>query len=89
MQGKSADERLGILETQMVSLEKKVDDVDKSISNLHLKIDGLVTTLSDKYVSKDTFDEWKKNRWLERMLIIIVTAALSGLIAFFLRENRI
>lgn len=73
----------------MLSMNKKMDAIDLSMSALHAKMDTLVSTFHENFVSKGEFDEWKKNRVLERIVLVLVTAAISGLISFFLREKGI
>ena len=84
-----AGERLAVVENQMTTINKKMDALDSSVGALHTKIDTLVTTFHENFVSKGEFEEWKKNRWYERTLIIILTAAITGLVAFFLRQNGV
>lgn len=82
-------ERLAALETNMENVQDKLNTMENSIQGLHGKFDSFINTITTNYVVKDTFEEWKKNRWLERIVIIIITAIISGLIAFFLRANNV
>lgn len=75
-------ERLAILETNMTNIDKRLSGLETSMSALHGKFD----LISQNYVAKATFDEYKKNKWLERILIVLATTVISGLVAFFLRE---
>jgi UDP-2,3-diacylglucosamine pyrophosphatase LpxH len=75
-------ERISFLEAKMEDINRRLQSMDASIKLLHGKFDIITTS----YVAKDTFNEYKKNRWLERMLIVLVTAIISGLIAFTFRE---
>lgn len=84
---KTDGERLAVLETQSIALNKKLDVLDASIGGLHTKMDGLLTTLSSNFVSKGEFEEWKKARSLERILIILVTSAITGLVSFFIQKG--
>lgn len=89
MTNKTEGERLAVLENEMTTINKKMDAIDSSVSSLHTKIDTLVTTFHENFVSKGEFDEWKKNRWLERILIMLITGAISGLIAFYFRAKGV
>lgn len=86
---KNTNERLGIMETELKNVIKDMGNLKASVDSLHGKFDAFAVLVSSSYVSKETFDEWKKNRWLERILIVLATGTISALIAFFLRENRI
>ena len=80
---KNDGERLAVLENQMTSVGKKIDGLDISVQSLHTKMDTLVTTFHENFVTKGEFDEWKKSRLMERILSILVTAIITGLVAFF------
>lgn len=80
---KKDGERLAVLENQMTGVSKKVDALDISIQSLHIKMDTLVSTFHENFVSKGEFDEWKKNRVLERILIILVSSVIGALITFY------
>ena len=80
-------ERSGILETGMQILDKKVDAVDKSITSLHTKIDTLIISLSKDYVAIATFEEYKRSRWMERLTTVLITAIITGLVAFFIQQR--
>lgn len=84
------------MENEVKNVVLKMDNLEKSINNLHGKMDSFTKMLTDKYVATATFDEYKrtmaereKNQRLEKIMWIIVTAVVTGLIAFFLRELRI
>ena len=81
-------ERLAVVETQINILTGKINSVENSIQSLHGKIDTFTKIITENYVAISTFDEWKKNRWLERILTILITAVLMGLVGFFLREYK-
>lgn len=89
MMQKNDGERLAILETQVLTIDIKINSIEKSIESLHNKFDILSKMMTDNYVAKETFEEYKKNKLLERILTIIVTAIITGLVAFFLRVNNI
>lgn len=78
-------ERLATLEANMTNIDARLKHLEGSMEQLHGKFD----LLTQNYVAKDTFEEYKKNKWLERFLTILVTALISGLVAFFLRTNHI
>lgn len=78
-------ERLAVLENQVHNIDTKINSIETSMKELHGKFDIITTN----YVAKETFEEYKKNKWLERILLILVTAILSGLVAFFLREAKV
>jgi len=84
-QAKNDGERLVALETNMGNIEKRLAGIESSMSALHGKFD----LISNSYVAKETFEEYKKNRWMDRVIVALVTAIVSGLVAFFLRENNI
>lgn len=75
-------ERIASMEAQMKGIDKRLNGIEKGMVSLNSKLD-LITS---NYVHKDTFTEYKKNKWLERVIVVMVTAMLSGLVAFFLRE---
>ena len=85
---KNEGERLAVVETQITSLTNKINGIENSMSNLHGKFDTLTKMLTENYVAKETFEEYKKNRGMERIITILITAAITGLVAFFLRENK-
>jgi hypothetical protein len=79
-------ERLAVLEEQSKELKISVDGVKTSMASLHTKFDTLSTTISERYVSKDTFDEYKKSRLLERVLTILVSTAITALVMYFFNQ---
>lgn len=78
-------ERLAVLEEQSKELKVSVDKTNASIISLHTKFDGLASTLSEKYVSKDTFEEFKKTKLLERILTVLITSTVTGLVLDFIQ----
>jgi hypothetical protein len=80
-------ERLAVLEEKVDSLSKRIGTLDGSIGGLHGKMDTLMLTLSKDYVSKATFEEFKHSRTLDRLLTIIVTAVITGLISYFIQHG--
>lgn len=66
----------------MKAIDRRLDSIDKSMDSLNAKFDIITTS----YVHKDTFEEYKKNKWLERVIVVLVTGIIMGLIGFFLRE---
>ena len=82
---KNDGEKIVALETEMKNIDNRMEKLEKSIQELHGKFD-LITT---NYVHKDTFEEYKKNKWLERIITVLITAILSGLVAFFLRSQGV
>ena len=81
-------ERLAIVETQINTLTGKINSVENSIQSLHGKVDTFTKIITENYVAISTFNEWKRNRWLERILTILVTAVIMALVGFFMRENK-
>ena len=77
------------MEVEVKNLQTGVDIINNSMRELHGKFDNFSTTITQNYVSRDTFEEYKKNRMLERIIVIMITAVITGLIAFFLRENNV
>lgn len=84
---KKEGERLAVLETQVGNVQTKINSIENSIQSLHGKFDLFTKMLTDNYVAKETFDEYKKGRWMDRIIVVLITAVISGLVAFFLREN--
>ncbi len=84
---KENGERLAIVETDMRNLNTKVNSIENLLQSLHGKIDMFTQLLTENYVAKATFEEYKKNRLLERVLTVLVTGVIMGLIGFFLRER--
>lgn len=82
---KRNDERLAVLETEVKNLSVKINGVENSVQSLHGKFDVFSTTITQNYVAKETFNEYKKNRLLERVLTVLGTAILTGLVAYFFR----
>ena len=82
-------ERVAVLEANMQNIEKRMQGIEVSLNILNGKVDTFIKLISDGYVSTATFNEYKKSRLLERILIILVTAAISGLVAFVLRANNV
>lgn len=80
---KADAERMAILETNMTNIDNRLKSLENSMGMLHGKFD----LLTQNYVAKDTFEEYKKNKWLERAVTVLITAFISGLVAFFLREK--
>ena len=79
-------ERLAVLEEQTKELKVSVDGVKSSMTSLHTKFDALSTAISERYVSKDTFEEYKKSRLLERALTILVSTAITALVMYFFNQ---
>ena len=89
MDKKNNIERLAVLENQMQNVSKKIDAVDLSISALHSKVDTLVTTFHENFVSKGEFEQWKKSRNLERITMVLVTAIITALVTFFIASIKL
>lgn len=85
MNVKNENERLAVLETSMSSIEKRLTGIESSMSALHGKFD----LIAQNYVAKETFEEYKKNKSLEKILWFIVGSVITGLTAFFLKESNI
>lgn len=81
-------ERIAAMETELVNQGNKLNDVENSIKELHGKFDTFQNTIITGYVAKETFEEYKRARWLERVLIALVTSAITGLISFFLVNSK-
>lgn len=77
-------ERLAALEVEMRNLQTGIDMANKSVDALHVKFDSL----QGSYVSKGEFEEWKRSRWLERLLMILTTAVITTLVAYALGGKR-
>ena len=86
---KKDGERLAAMEVEVKNIQNSMSTMSTSVEALHGKFDALTSMITTNYVAKETFEEWKKNRLMERILTIIVTAIIVGLIGFFFRENRI
>ena len=64
-----------------------------SIQQLHGKFDDFTKVISENYTATATFEQFKetikekdKNKWMERILIILITATITGLVAYFFRQ---
>jgi len=86
-------ERLVVLETDLKNINTKIDDIEASLSNLHGKFDNFRDTIAKNFVPVSTFEEFQrtqreknKNRILELIITSLITAVVTGLVAFFLRE---
>ena len=86
---KTEGERLATMENEIKNMDSRIEAMTKSVDALHGKFDSLTTILTTSYVAKETFDEYKRGRTLERILTILATAVISGLVAFFLRANNV
>lgn len=82
---KSNDERLAVLETEVKNLGIKINSMENSVQSLHGKFDVFSNLVSTNFVSKETFDEYKKTRMMDRVLTVLVTAIITGLVAYFFR----
>lgn len=92
---KPEGERLAALEVETKNVVSKVNSVENSLQGLHGKVDNLTKVLAENYVAKDTLEQYKetqkekeKNKNMDRFIWILVTALITGLIAFFLREAK-
>ena len=86
---KSDGERLAVLEEKVDAITKKIGQVEISITGLHTKMDAFILTLSREYVSVTVFDEYKKSRTLDRLLTVVATATITGLISYFISRGGI
>ena len=89
-------ERLAILETNMKNIDTKMNGIENSLKELNGKVDAFIRLITDGFVSQATFNEFQntqrerdKNKLLTNILWGITASVITGLIAFFLRENRI
>lgn len=94
------EERVENLVNQVVEVKTAVqhegEELKTAVANLHGKWDDFSQNILRNYVSIDTFNEYKrgqeekaKNNRLEKIIYILVTAVITGLIAFFFRELKI
>lgn len=86
---KKDGERLAKMEVEVKNIQDSMKSMNSSVEGLHAKFDTLTTMITTNYVAKETFEEWKKNKWIERILTILVTAIIMGLVAYFFRYNKI
>lgn len=89
MATKTDGEAIAVLEANMTNIDKRLIAIETSMTSLHGKVDTFSKVLMENYVAKATFEEYKKNKWMERIIIVLITTAISGLVAFFLRESGI
>jgi hypothetical protein len=89
---KNDGERLASMEAQMDNVIQKVNSVENAVHSLDGKIDSFMTLVSEKYMATATFDQYKetvkeqkKNDTLQKLLLTIVTAVITGLIAFYFK----
>lgn len=90
---KPEGERLAVLETEVKNIGDKVNNVENSVQALHGKVDGFITLMTEKFVAVSTFEQYKetvevqkKAKNLERLLWIIGTAIVTGLISYFFQN---
>ena len=88
MTQKPDGERLAFLEATMTGVNKKLDALDMLMSTLHIKMDTLTTTFNDNFVAKREFEEWKRSRSIERVVLILFTAIISSLVTFWVYQNN-
>lgn len=81
-------ERLAALEADVQNVQKNQDTMQKSIDSLHGKFDLLQQMLGTNYVAKDTFEEYRKNRWLERVVVALITAVLSLMVGLIIIKSK-
>ena len=93
---KNDGERLASMETEVKNLGGKLNGMENSMASLHGKVDAFTKLLADKYMTTATFEQYKetvkeheKNDLLQKIILVIVTAVITGLIAFFLRELQV
>lgn len=82
-------ERLAAVEVEMKNIDNRIEGLTKSVEALHGKFDALTMVLSNNYVAKETFEEYKKSRNLDRVIVALITAIISGVLGFILRENGV
>ncbi len=90
---KNDGERIASMEVQVKNLSEKINSVENSVHELHGKFDTFQNTIIKQMVSVEAFDEYKKaedvrrkNGKLEKLIYILITAIITGLVAFFFRE---
>ena len=88
-------ERLASMETEVKNMGGKLNTMENSIQGLHGKFDAFSALVSTNYVPKSTFDEYKRtsdekgrSAWLERIILIITTAAIGGLVGYFFNGGK-
>ena len=82
-------EKIATLEANMINIDRRLTSIEESVASLHGKYDAFMKIITESYVAKETFEEYKRNRTLERIITILATATISGLVAFFLREFNV
>lgn len=65
--------KLAVLEVQM-----------KEVIAQLKKIDEKIDLFADHYVKRSEFDLFKRNQWLERLLIVLVTTTVTYLLTDYL-----
>lgn len=78
-------ERVAVLEANMININERLKGIEESMANLNGKFD----LITQNYVAKETFEEFKKNRWLERVVTILMTALIAGLVEYFLTGRHL
>lgn len=78
---------------RLATLETKTNAIENSLHELHGKFDDFTKVISENYVAKSTFEQFKetqkekdKNKGLERVIIVLVTTVIAGLVGFFFRQ---
>jgi len=84
------DKRLDGIEEGVGTLNKKIDMFTDLLTKNYVPI---ITFQEYKIAQNKIFQEYMarqelkdKNKWLERIILVLVTTVISGLVAFFLRE---
>lgn len=80
MASKSENSEIAVLQTQMQQVQDDIGEIKNSIKAIQTALDG-------RFVTQEVFDAHRRNQWLERVIIIISTAVITSLIAFFV-NNR-
>lgn len=74
---KSENSEIAVLQTQM-------EEVKDSLQELKEDIKAVRDALDNKFVTKAEFDAFKQARWLAHVSVALVTAAITGLVTYFI-----
>lgn len=73
---KTSNERLAIMETKVIGMERQLGSVE-------IKIDSLIEKIDSNFVTKDEFAEYKKAQIWQKLLIGIGFMVIGALVTYF------
>lgn len=89
----SATTKIVRLETQMNSVEEKVDKLDRKLDDLIVKIDAVNTINSELLILKSNYlgvqtklEKIERQKWISPTITGVTVSVLTALITFFALE---